>query len=34
MLKLMGALEDDEDVQFVHSNFDASDEVMAKLSAA
>lgn len=30
MMKLMDALEDNEDVQNVYSNFDVSDEVMAK----
>ncbi len=34
LLKLIGALEDDDDIQAVHSNFSTSDEVMAKLSAA
>jgi YebC/PmpR family DNA-binding regulatory protein len=34
MLKLVDALEDDEDVQSVYSNFEVSDEVMAKLTAA
>ena len=34
MLKLVSALEDDDDVQNVYSNFEVSDEVMAKLTAA
>jgi YebC/PmpR family DNA-binding regulatory protein len=34
MLKLIDALEDDDDVQNVFSNFEVSDEVMAKLTAA
>jgi len=34
LLKLVGTLEDDDDVQSVYSNFEASDEVLAKLSAA
>ncbi|MBH0239384.1 YebC/PmpR family DNA-binding transcriptional regulator [Methylobrevis albus] len=34
MLKLIDTLEDDDDVQNVFSNFEVSDEVMAKLSAA
>ena len=33
LLKLMDALEDDDDVQNVYSNFEIDDEVMAKLSA-
>ncbi|MBF0187843.1 MAG: YebC/PmpR family DNA-binding transcriptional regulator [Magnetococcales bacterium] len=33
MLKLMDALEDDDDVQHVHANFDIPDEVMEALSA-
>lgn len=32
LMKLIGILEDDEDVQNVYSNFDISDDVMAKLS--
>ncbi|GGE38963.1 putative transcriptional regulatory protein R02753 [Agaricicola taiwanensis] len=32
MLKLMDALEDDDDVQNVFSNFEVSDDVMAKLT--
>ena len=32
LLKLVDALEDHDDVQRVHSNFDVSDEVMARLS--
>ncbi|MEM7301014.1 MAG: YebC/PmpR family DNA-binding transcriptional regulator [Pseudomonadota bacterium] len=31
LLKLVDALEDDDDVQTVHANFDIDDEVMAKL---
>ena len=34
LIKLIDALEDDDDVQNVYSNFEISDEVMAKLSAA
>ena len=34
MLKLIAALDDDEDVQNVYSNFEVSDEVMRKLTAA
>ncbi|MEO1142489.1 MAG: YebC/PmpR family DNA-binding transcriptional regulator, partial [Pseudomonadota bacterium] len=33
LLKLLDALEEDDDVQNVYSNFDIDDEVMAKLSA-
>ncbi|GIL01948.1 MAG: putative transcriptional regulatory protein R02753 [Alphaproteobacteria bacterium] len=33
MLRLIGVLEDDDDVQNVYSNFEVSDEVMQKLSA-
>jgi YebC/PmpR family DNA-binding regulatory protein len=33
LLKLIDALEDDDDVQTVTSNFEISDEVMAQLSA-
>jgi YebC/PmpR family DNA-binding regulatory protein len=33
LMKLMDALEDDDDVQNVYSNFEIDDEVMAKLSA-
>jgi len=33
-MKLISALEDDDDVQSVFSNFEVSDEVMAKLTAA
>jgi transcriptional/translational regulatory protein YebC/TACO1 len=33
-MKLMAAFDDDEDVQSVFSNFQVSDEVMAKLTAA
>ena len=32
LFKLIGSLEDDDDVQNVTANFDMSDEVMAKLS--
>jgi transcriptional/translational regulatory protein YebC/TACO1 len=34
MLKLVSALDDDDDVQAVYSNFEMSDEVMEKLTAA
>lgn len=34
MLKLLGALEDNDDVQNIYSNFEISDEVMEKLTAA
>ncbi|ODN69307.1 putative transcriptional regulatory protein [Methylobrevis pamukkalensis] len=34
MMKLLDVLEDDDDVQNVHSNFEVSDEVLAKLTAA
>ena len=33
MLKLISALEDDDDVQNVYSNFEVSDEVLAKLTS-
>jgi YebC/PmpR family DNA-binding regulatory protein len=33
LLRLIDSLEDDDDVQNVYSNFEVSDEVMAKLSA-
>jgi YebC/PmpR family DNA-binding regulatory protein len=33
VMKLIDTLEDDDDVQAVYSNFEVSDEVMAKLSA-
>ncbi len=33
LMKLIGMLEDDDDVQNVFTNFDISDEVMAKLAA-
>ncbi|MBZ5759011.1 MULTISPECIES: YebC/PmpR family DNA-binding transcriptional regulator [Rhizobium] len=33
VMKLIDSLEDDDDVQSVYSNFEVSDEVMAKLSA-
>ncbi len=34
LMKLIDALEDDDDVQNVYSNFEIDDEVMARLSAA
>ena len=34
MLKLIDTLEEDDDVQNVFSNFEVSDEVMARLTAA
>ena len=34
LMKLINVLEDDDDVQNVYANFDISDEVMARLSAA
>lgn len=34
LMKLIDALEDDDDVQNVYANFEIDDEVMAKLSAA
>ena len=34
MLKLIAALEEDDDVQNVYSNFEVSDAVLAKLTAA
>jgi YebC/PmpR family DNA-binding regulatory protein len=34
IMKLIGVLEDDDDVQNVYSNFEISDEIMAKLAAA
>ncbi|MEJ1158126.1 YebC/PmpR family DNA-binding transcriptional regulator [Prosthecomicrobium sp. N25] len=34
LMKLVGQLEDDDDVQNVYSNFDVSEEVLAKLTAA
>ena len=34
LMKLIDALEDDDDVQNVYSNFEIDDDVMAKLSAA
>ena len=34
MLKLVGALEDDDDIQGVYSNFEVSDAVMEKLTTA
>jgi YebC/PmpR family DNA-binding regulatory protein len=34
MMQLVGALEDHDDVQAVYSNFEVSDEVLAKLTAA
>jgi YebC/PmpR family DNA-binding regulatory protein len=33
LMKLVATLEDDDDVQSVYANFDASDEVMARVSA-
>ncbi|MGL5446832.1 MAG: YebC/PmpR family DNA-binding transcriptional regulator, partial [Rhabdaerophilum sp.] len=33
VMKLLGNLEDDDDVQHVYSNFEVSDDVMAKLTA-
>ena len=34
MMKLVAALEDDDDVQNVYANFEVSDDVLAKLTAA
>jgi YebC/PmpR family DNA-binding regulatory protein len=34
LMKMIGMLEDDDDVQNVYTNFEISDEVMAKLTAA
>lgn len=34
MLKLVGALEDDDDVQSVYSNFEVADDILEKLTAA
>jgi YebC/PmpR family DNA-binding regulatory protein len=34
MMRLIGALEDDDDVQDVYSNFEVADDVMARLTAA
>ena len=34
LMKLLGVLEDDDDVQAVYSNFEVSDDVMARLTAA
>ena len=34
LMKLIDSLEDDDDVQAVYSNFEVSDDVMAKLTAA
>ena len=34
ILRLVNALEDNEDVQNVYANFEVDDETMAKLSAA
>ena len=34
LMKLIAALEDDDDVQNVYSNFEVSDEIMARLTAA
>ena len=33
LMKLIGMLEDDDDVQNVYANFEVDDETMAKLSA-
>jgi len=33
-MKLIGALEDDDDVQNVFANFEISDELLKKLTAA
>jgi transcriptional/translational regulatory protein YebC/TACO1 len=33
LLRLIDSLEDDDDVQNVYSNFEVSEEVLAKLSA-
>ena len=33
-MKLLAAIEDDDDVQNVYTNFDVSDDVMARLTAA
>jgi transcriptional/translational regulatory protein YebC/TACO1 len=34
IMKLLGLLEDDDDVQSVSANFEVSDEVLQKLTAA
>ncbi|MDP9138497.1 MAG: YebC/PmpR family DNA-binding transcriptional regulator, partial [Pseudomonadota bacterium] len=34
LMKLLNALEDEDDVQHVYSNFDISEEMMARLTAA
>ncbi|MBB4303001.1 YebC/PmpR family DNA-binding regulatory protein [Rhodobium orientis] len=34
LMKMIGALEDDDDVQNVYANYDISDEVMEKIAAA
>ena len=34
LMKLLAVLEDDDDVQAVYSNFEVSDDVMARLTAA
>ena len=34
LMKLIATLDDDDDVQNVYANFEVSDEVMAKLTAA
>ena len=34
MLKLLDLLEEDDDVQNVYSNFEVSDEALARLTAA
>jgi transcriptional/translational regulatory protein YebC/TACO1 len=33
-MKLLAAIEDDDDVQNVYTNFEVSDDVMARLTAA
>ena len=33
-MKLLATIEDDDDVQNVYTNFDVSDDVMARLTAA
>lgn len=34
IMKMIAALEDDDDVQYVYANFDVSEEVLSKLTAA
>jgi transcriptional/translational regulatory protein YebC/TACO1 len=34
LMKLLAAIEDDDDVQNVYTNFEVSDDVMARLTAA